>query len=153
MSSLHWTVVESIPVHEDIKLAAPGHHKYVDNWIRTLKNLAAEGIKTICYNFMPVIDWTRTDLRYQLPTGAYSLRFDQDRFAAFDLFILQRSEAERDYTQQEIDRARDVFDGMTAQDETDLTHTVIAGLPGKMTGAYSLENFRARAGTVSQCRS
>ncbi|MEP2551122.1 MAG: mannonate dehydratase, partial [Marinomonas sp.] len=86
MTPLHWTVVESIPVHDDIKLAAPGHAKYVDAWIESMENLAAEGIKTICYNFMPVIDWTRTDLRYQLPSGVYALRFDQDRFAAFDLF-------------------------------------------------------------------
>ena len=98
MSPLYWTVVESIPVHDEIKLAAPGHEKYIRNWIATLNNLAAEGIKTICYNFMPVIDWTRTDLKYQLPNGAYALRFDQDKFAAFDLFILERANAADNYS-------------------------------------------------------
>lgn len=143
MTPLLWTVVESIPVHDDIKLAAPGHQKYIDAWVETLKNLAAEGIKTICYNFMPVIDWTRTDLKFQLPNGAFALRFDQDRFAAFDLFILQREGADADYAADEIVRARAVFETMDAAERADLTKTIIAGLPGKMTDAYSLEDFRA----------
>ena len=75
--SLKWTVVESIPVHEDIKLGRAGYEKYVEAWIVSMENLAACGIKTICYNFMPVIDWTRTDLKFRLPSGAYALRFDQ----------------------------------------------------------------------------
>ena len=143
MTPLYWTAVESIPVHEDIKLAAPGHQQYVDSWIGTMRNLATEGIKTICYNFMPVIDWTRTDLKFQLPNGAYALRFDQDRFAAFDLFILQRANAEGDYTQDEVDRAKAVHAAMDAEEKADLTRTIIAGLPGKMTDAYTLEDFRA----------
>lgn len=142
MTPLRWTVVESIPVHEDIKLAATGCEKYIDNWVETLTNLAAEGITTICYNFMPVIDWTRTDLKHQLPNGAYTLRFDQDKFAAFDLFILERANARDDYTQAEIDRADHVFYSMTPEEKTDLTRTIIAGLPGKMTDAYSLDDFR-----------
>lgn len=142
MSPLVWTVVESIPVHDDIKIGAPGHERYVENWIETLNNLAAEGIKTICYNFMPVIDWTRTDLKYQLPNGAFALRFDQDRFAAFDLFILQRESARDDYSAAEIDRAQQVFGTMSAEDRLDLTKTIIAGLPGKMTDAYTIEDFR-----------
>ncbi|WP_445948299.1 mannonate dehydratase [Sphingorhabdus sp.] len=142
MSPLHWTVVESIPVHEDIKLAGAGHEKYVENWIATLQNMAAEGIKTICYNFMPVIDWTRTDLKYQLPNGAYALRFDQDRFAAFDLFILQRNNATDDYTEDELARAEHVHEAMTPEERTGLTRTIIAGLPGKMTDAYTLDDFR-----------
>ncbi|QLC20778.1 mannonate dehydratase [Parasphingopyxis sp. CP4] len=139
---LHWTVVESIPVHDDIKCAAAGHHQYVDAWIATLENLAAEGITTICYNFMPVIDWTRTDLKYRLPSGAFALRFDQDQFAAFDLFILKRDNAQLDYTTAEIDRAEREFQSMTAANIAELTRTIIAGLPGKMTEAYSLEDFR-----------
>ena len=142
MAPLQWTVVESIPVHEDIKLAAAGHEKYVDNWIETLSNLAAEGISTICYNFMPVIDWTRTDLKYQLSNGAYTLRFDQDKFAAFDLFILQRVNAHDDYMQDELDRAERVFKSMNSEEKRDLTRTIIAGLPGKMTDAYALDDFR-----------
>lgn len=141
-SRLRWSVVESIPVHEDIKLAAPGHEDFVDNWITTLENLAAEGIKTICYNFMPVIDWTRTDLRHKLPNGAYALRFDQDRFAAFDLFILKRDDAQKDYSQTEIARAKNVFEAMSDDEKTALTQTIIAGLPGKMTDAYSINDFR-----------
>ncbi len=141
-SSLHWTVVESIPVHDDIKLAAPGHDAFVDAWIESMANLAAEGIKTICYNFMPVIDWTRTDLKYQLPNGAFALRFDQDRFAAFDLFILEREHAAEDYSEAELARAKKAYDGMSAQDISALTQTIIAGLPGKMTDAYSLDDFR-----------
>ena len=142
-SSLHWTVVESIPVHEDIKLAAPGHERYVESWIETLSHLAAEGIKTICYNFMPVIDWTRTDLKYQLPNGVIALRFDQDRFAAFDLFILERQNARGDYTEAEIESAERAFKSMSKSEIDELTRTIIAGLPGKMTEAYGLGDFRA----------
>jgi len=141
-SSLHWTVVESIPIHEDIKLAVPGHETYIDNWIETLENLAEQGIKTICYNFMPVIDWTRTDLKYQLPNGVYALRFDQDRFAAFDLLILERANARKDYSDDEFDRATRTFEAMTPEQVAALTQTIIAGLPGKMTDAYSLGDFR-----------
>jgi mannonate dehydratase len=142
MSPLVWSVVESIPVHDDIKLAAPGHQKYTDAWIVSLQNLAAQGIKTICYNFMPVIDWTRTDLRYQLSNGAYALRFDQDQFAAFDLFILERDQANADYNDKELERARAVFEAMSSEERHSLTQTIIAGLPGKMTEAYSLDDFR-----------
>lgn len=142
MQPLKWTVVESIPVHEDVKLGKPGCEKYIQAWAQTMVNLAACGIKTICYNFMPVIDWTRTDLKYQLPSGAYALRFDQRKFAAFDLYILQRTDAENDYSKQELDDAKLVFDGMTVVEKTDLTNNIIAGLPGKMTDAYSLESFK-----------
>jgi len=142
-SELHWTVTESIPVHDDIKLAAPGHETYVDAWIESMENLAAEGVKTICYNFMPVIDWTRTDLKYQLPSGVFALRFDQDRFAAFDLFILKREGAANDYGEAEIDRAQAIFETLSHEEITSLTQTIIAGLPGKMTDAYSLEDFSA----------
>ena len=141
-STLLWTVVESIPVHEDIKLNATGYEANVDAWIESMENLAAEGIKTICYNFMPVIDWTRTDLRHRLPNGAYALKFDQDRFAAFDLFILERDGAQAEYDRAELARARAAFDSMTAGEIGNLTQTIIAGLPGKMTDAYSLEDFR-----------
>lgn len=143
MSPLLWTVVESIPVHDDIKLAAAGHQKYIDNWIISLNNLAAQGIKTICYNFMPVIDWTRTDLKYRLPNGAYALKFDQDRFAAFDLFILQREKAADDYSADEIARAKQIHADMSDEEAAALTDTIIAGLPGKMTDAYSLDDFRS----------
>ncbi|GGZ48914.1 mannonate dehydratase [Paraglaciecola sp. Hal342] len=142
LAPLTWSVVESIPVHEDIKLARPGHEKYVQNWITSMENLAKCGIKTICYNFMPVIDWTRTDLNFKLPSGAYALRFDQKKFAAFDLFILQRENAEAEYTADEIDEAKAIFADMSEEEKTKLTNNIIAGLPGKMTDSYGLDDFR-----------
>ena len=143
LAPLKWTVVESIPVHEDIKLARPGHEKYIDAWAASMENLAACGIKTICYNFMPVIDWTRTDLKFKLPSGAYALRFDQKKFAAFDLFILKRDGAKADYSADEINEAKDIFDAMDETERVQLTDNIIAGLPGKMTDSYGLEDFRA----------
>lgn len=143
LAPLKWTVVESIPVHEDIKLARRGHEKYIEAWALSMENLAKCGIKTICYNFMPVIDWTRTDLKYKLPSGAYALRFDQKKFAAFDLFILKREGADADYSAAEIAEAKAVFNAMDLQERTQLTDNIIAGLPGKMTESYGLEDFRA----------
>lgn len=141
-SPLTWSVVESVPVHEDIKLGREGCQVYIDNWITSMENLAHCRIKTICYNFMPVIDWTRTDLRYRLSSGVYALRFDQKKFAAFDLFILQRSTAEADYSETEIAEAKDVYTQMSAEERDQLSRNIIAGLPGKMTDAYTLEDFR-----------
>ena len=143
LAALKWSVVESIPVHEGIKLARPGHQAYIDNWITSMENLAKCGIRTICYNFMPVIDWTRTDLKFRLPSGAYALRFDQDKFAAFDLFILRRDNAGTEYSQEETDKARQVFEAMSDAERLKLTENIIAGLPGKMTDSYGLEKFRA----------
>ncbi len=143
LAPLVWSVVESIPVHEDIKLAREGCERYIDSWIATMENLAACGIKTICYNFMPVIDWTRTDLKYQLPSGGYALRFDQQKFTVFDLCILQRDGAEQDYSAQEIATASQLFAQMSEEERALLTRNIIAGLPGKMTDAYGLETFRA----------
>ena len=91
---------------------------------------------------MPVIDWTRTDLKYQLPNGSYALRFDQDRFAAFDLFVLKRDDAEKDYSQDGIARAKSALTNMSETEQRKLTETIIAGLPGKMTDAHSIEGFR-----------
>ena len=141
-SPLKWSVVESIPVHEDIKLGKPGCGQYIDNWIESLKNLAVCGINTICYNFMPVIDWTRTELRYQLPSGAYALRFDFIDFAAFDLFILQREGAERDYSDSEQQQAQTAFAAMSDENKERITRNIIAGLPGRMTDSYGLDDFR-----------
>lgn len=143
LTPLTWSVVESIPVHEDIKMGKDGHQIYIDNWITTMENLAQCGIKTICYNFMPVIDWTRTDLKYKLANGAYALRFDQKKFAAFDLFILQRDNAKTEYSAEEQKEAQQQFDAMSAEEKTELTNNIIAGLPGKMTDAYGLDDFKA----------
>ncbi len=142
LAKLTWSVVESIPVHEDIKLARAGHEKYVENWISSMENLAQCGVKTICYNFMPVIDWTRTDLKYRLPSGAYALRFDQKKFAAFDLFILKREGARAEYSAREVDEALVLYRAMSDLERAELTKNIIAGMPGKMTDAYTLDNFR-----------
>lgn len=142
MQALRWTVVESIPVHEDIKLGKPGCEKYIQAWADSMANLAQCGVKTICYNFMPVIDWTRTDLKFQLPSGAYALRFDQKKFSAFDLHILKRENAEQDYSEEDLAEAKAVFEGMSETERTQLTNNIIAGLPGKMTDSYDIESFR-----------
>ena len=142
LSPLKWSVVESIPVHEDIKLGRADSQEYIDSWIVTMENLAECGIRTICYNFMPVIDWTRTDLNLKLPSGAYALRFDQKKFAAFDLFILCRENAAEDYEQSEIDEAAELFGVMSENEKEELTRNIIAGLPGRMTAAYGLDDFR-----------
>ena len=140
---LKWSVVESVPVHEDIKRGAAGCNHYIANFIETLHNLARAGVNVVCYNFMPVIDWTRTDLKFLLSSGALALRFDQDVFAAFDLFILKREDATQDYDDAEYKRALDIFESMTEADVARLVKTIVSGLPGKMTDDYSLEDFRA----------
>jgi len=139
---LTWSVVESIPVHEAIKQGLDNHQVYVDNWIKSMENLAECGIKTICYNFMPVLDWTRTDIKHPLPSGGYTLRFDQNQFAAFDLFILKRANAEQDYSTAEIVTAKQLYAEMSVEQQQELSHTIRAGLPGKMAEAYDLEQFR-----------
>ena len=142
LSSLTWSVVESIPVHEEIKLGHKDCQRHIDTWIASMENLAKCGIKTICYNFMPVIDWTRTDLKFQLPNGGYALKFDQEKFAAFDLFILKRDNASIDYSEAEIKQAETVFNQLSDDEKTTLTQNIIAGLPGRMTDAYTVEDFK-----------
>ncbi len=141
-SPLTWSVVESIPVHEDVKLGRDGCETYIDSWITSMENLAKCGVKIICYNFMPVIDWTRTDLGYRLSSGAYALRFDQKKFAAFDLFILRRANAEADYSKIEIAEAKNIYSTLSLDERDELTNNIIAGLPGKMTDSYTLADFR-----------
>ena len=129
-AGLVWNVVESIPVHPSIKLGAPDAGKYIDAYKATIRNLAGAGLKTICYNFMPVVDWTRTDLRYLVPNGGYALRFDIVEFATYDLFVLKRQGAEQDYSKEVIDKARVRLNSMPDEEITLLEQTIIAGLPG-----------------------
>ncbi len=141
-SALKWSVVESIPVHEYIKLGKPGRDRHISAFIDSMKNLAACNIRTICYNFMPVIDATRTNLAYERPSGATALRFDQDQYTVFDLFILDREGARKDYSYKEIDAARAAFRQMTEAEKTTLARNITEGMPGKMTAAYGVEEFR-----------
>ncbi len=142
-TQLNWAVVESVNVHDDIKVAAPGFEKYLDAYCQTIRHLGNQGIHTVCYNFMPLIDWTRTDLHMKLPSGAEALCFDADKFAAFDLYILERDQAAEDYTVEERSRARSVFDALSGNEKAQLVNTILAGLPGGTTGSHSVSSFKA----------
>ena len=140
-AGLTWSVVESIPVHENIKTRNGKYEEYIRNYQSSIRNLAAEGVCTVCYNFMPVLDWTRTDLGYTLPNGAKALRFEMRALAAFDLYILKRPGAEFSYSEQARQKAAEYFGTLTDEDKQKLTDTIIAGLPGTEQG-YSLLAFQ-----------
>jgi mannonate dehydratase len=127
---LHWNVVESLPIHEDVKLGVSDISRIVDNYRTSMRNLAACSIKTVCYNFMPVIDWTRTSLAHRMPGGGLALRFDAARFAAFDCFMLQRRGAEDDHPPDAVQRGKKWFDKSSQSDRDELLRTIMAGLPG-----------------------
>jgi mannonate dehydratase len=128
--NMEWSVVESLPVHEDIKKRSGNYTLYIDNYITSLKNLAACGIKVITYNFMPVMDWMRTNLKYETKTGALALRFEKSAFIAFDLYILKRPNAVADYTSEEIEKANTHYNKLSEEQRTELLNTCLQGLPG-----------------------
>jgi mannonate dehydratase len=129
-AGLDWSVVESIPVHNSIKLQTGPFRQFTDAWKDSLAAIARARVNIVCYNFMPVVDWTRTDLRWRLPSTGCALRFDVIDFAAYDLFLLQRTAAEQDYSAESIAAARARYDSMSEARRNELERTIIAGLPG-----------------------
>ena len=138
---LTWSVVESVPVHEDIKTKSGNYKTYIDNYKQTLLNLGACGIDIVCYNFMPVLDWTRTNLAYEVSDLSTALRFESDAFAAFELFLLKRPGAENSYSENEIKLAKKFIENCSVHQQKKLIKNIIAGLPGAEEG-YTLQEFR-----------
>jgi mannonate dehydratase len=140
-AGLHWSVVESVNIHESIRIAGNERDAYIQKYINTLKNLAQAGLSVVCYNFMPVLDWTRTNLDYRLPNNASALRYDARALAAFDLYILERPEAYQEFTLEQQEVAKAYLDSLTAEEKTQLTNIIMAGLPGT-DDVFTIEEFK-----------
>ena len=125
-----WSVIESLPVHEDIKRKRGNYKKYIDNYKQSLRNISQCGLQVVVYNFMPILDWLRTDISFQMPDKSLALRFERTAFIAFDLFLLQRPGAEKEYTEIEKQVSRVFFESMTNEAKELLCRNVLLGLPG-----------------------
>ena len=141
-SPLRWSVIESIPIPDDVKRLGGGATHSIDAWIASMEAVARAGIGVICYNFMPVVDWCRTDLEWEVPTGARAMRFDHMRFAAFELHILERPGAERDYSPEVQAAARRAFEAMSQDDIDYLVMVIASALPGSTTEPLTIPAFR-----------
>lgn len=140
---LTWSVIESIPVHEDIKQGKPSRDEWIEKYKESIRNVGKVGIPVVTYNWMPVVDWTRTNLAMELEDGAKALAFDMVEFAAFDVYILKRKGAEKEYSDEVLKLAKDKFESMNSEQRYILQKNIIAGLPGGQEG-YSLEDFSRR---------
>lgn len=148
-AGLRWSVVESIPVHENIKTRVDNFQTYIENYKTSIKNLASCGIHIVCYNFMPVLDWTRTSLDYEVEDGSRALRFDAIAFAAFELYLLKRPGAENTYSAAQKSEAKKYLETLSEKEKTKLVNNIIAGLPGAEEG-YTLEQFQQALDTYAE---